>query len=116
MNRNLFLIGAILLTGCGLSDTKFATQYAEEYCTLYETCGLLDYFGGDYATCVSTLEATALAAVQADSCTYDGGAAKDCIKEFKDINATGTCDGSSSTTGQSACELVCGTTTGDTGM
>lgn len=114
MKRTLPLVGAILLTGCGLSEEKYAEKAAAEACGLYEECDLLEYFGGTYDACVTQMEAAVLAYVTSEDCDYDGGAAKSCLNEWKDA----TCEGST-TTGEtdSACDDVCGSggTTGDGG-
>ncbi|MCB9777956.1 MAG: hypothetical protein H6742_05285 [Alphaproteobacteria bacterium] len=108
MNRFLPLFGAILLTGCGLSEEKYAQKSAEEACSLYEECDLLDFFGGDYETCVTTLEEATLAYVTSDACDYDGGAAKSCLNELKDLSCEA--DTSTDTSSSSACDDVCGDT------
>lgn len=114
MKRNLTVLGLILLTGCGLSEEKFAAQAAEKACSLYEECGYIEYFGGSYDACVTQMEAATLAYVQSAECEYDAGAAKDCLKEWDDVS----CDGGTTTgTSDSACDDICGDggTTGTTG-
>ena len=105
MKRTLTVLGVLLLTGCGLSEEKYASKIAEEACSLYEECDLLSYFGETYDACVTQMEAAALAYVQSEACDYDGGAAKECLSEWKDA----TCEGDTSTDGsESACNDVCG--------
>jgi len=105
MKRNLTVLGLILLTGCSLSEEKFAAQAAEKACNLYDECGYIEYFGGDVETCITQMEAATLAYVNSAECEYDGGAAKSCLAEWDDV----TCDGGT-TTGESdsACDDICG--------
>ena len=105
MNRSLIIAGALFLTGCGLSEEKFATQYAEAICAWYDECGYIAYAGGDVDTCISLQEAAILAVVQSDTCEYDAGAAKDCVKEAEDATCEGT--GDTGAAGESACDDVC---------
>lgn len=105
MNRNLTVLGLIMLTGCSLSEEKFAAQSAEKACSLYEECGYIEYFGGTYDACVTQMEAATLAYVNSADCEYDGSAAKACLSEWDDVTCEGTTE-----TGEtdSACDDICG--------
>ena len=124
MNRtHLLALGLCLLTACfskaddddeddgdggGGSSTltaeEFALQAAKEACSLYEECDLLEFFGDDYETCVSTLEEALLEYVTDPSCDYDPTVAVDCLESYE----TASCTGDSRDTADSACDDICG--------
>jgi len=109
MNRTMFAAGALLLAGCGMNEDKFATKYAEAVCSYYDQCGTIEYAGGTYDACVPLQENAQLDYILSDACTYDPGAAADCVDEIRGMSCesadTGAGGGNQDT---SACASVCG--------
>ena len=101
--KSLLFLG--LLTGCGVSAEDYAAEVAIVECDLYESCDLLDAFGGTRDECVEAIEVLESARASSDGCDYSSAEARRCIDDL----SSATCDDLSDAAleGESPCEMVC---------
>lgn len=79
----------LLLVGCGISEEDFATQFASDQCAWAATCASATTAAAPLeGSCEDALVATVTALNNDATCTYDAGAAADCL----DAVAATACD------------------------
>lgn len=101
-----WLLSLVLLLGCGMGPSRFASRSAQASCALYASCGLLPAVGGDSATCEALVEDWETARVESALCAYAPDLAQQCIH---DLRAAGCDSLSNDAIAQaSPCDLVCG--------
>ena len=94
-----------LSIACGVSEEKFAAQAAELNCERYQNCDLLESYGDDVQACMEAVEIIVLQQVEGSECSYDPGAARDCLGELKD--SVEQCDADPTLDDASACTQYC---------
>lgn len=83
MNRFMFVAGLVALTGCGLSEDKYAEESIRLSCEFIIECFAdLDLYE-DVDECIT--EVTADQEDPPEDCVYDAKAAKDCLSELEDM-------------------------------
>ena len=113
MNRTILVLSLIGLTGCGVSQSKFAAKAAKAACSWAEECDMLDFYGGDVDSCTTTMEEYYSTVVSEENCPeYDKKAAKSCLKEMKSAECEASSDDDG---GESDCASICSGSSDDTG-
>ena len=69
-----------LLTGCGLSQSKFEDEFADKACEFATTCEQDCASGGEDS------------GGEEPECTFDKAKAKECLDAIDAVNETGTCE------------------------
>ncbi|MDG1482980.1 MAG: hypothetical protein P8R54_25540 [Myxococcota bacterium] len=95
-----------LLIGCTISRAKYPEQLAASECDLYESCDLLEAFGGSYEQCEEIVEIVEIARVSAEACDYSGADAQRCIEAMSEASCDDLRDDALEE--ESPCEMVCG--------
>ncbi len=87
MRKALVGLFAVGLAGCGYTDTSFINDYVDQHCEYALACydeATLQFLGWDTeATCVAAY-GPQFASVGL-GCDYDKDAARECIKQLKDV-------------------------------
>lgn len=97
--RNVLMVALVgLVSACGMSSDKFATEFALEFCAVDATCNSTPYT--DEADCVANLGIGV--ALLAEVCDYDGGSAKTCLNELADTQ----CDTDGRALEPASCDAV----------
>ena len=81
-------LGLVVLTGCGVGEDKYLTQYTERYCELVFQCSdeaMLLFDGLETEEECGGLVGNELVDFGGTCEDYDGRAAKDCLREMKDL-------------------------------
>jgi hypothetical protein len=90
--RETSVFFGVLLSGCGIDETRFIPDYTEQYCALVFDCSesatLLFDGIGDQERCAGLVGPVVEA--QLETCeSYDGKAAKKCLKDMGDLTCPG---------------------------
>lgn len=96
-----------LASACGISEDRFATKAAQEWCEFYSECGTLESYGDTVDACEAVVEELTKDYLSAPDCEYDGGLARQCLRDISEQS----CDAGEDSQGDVACDDVCGDTT-----
>lgn len=83
MKRFMYVAGLVALTGCGLSEDKYAEESIRLSCEFIMECYADLELYASVDECIT--EVTADSEDPPDTCEYDAKAAKDCLSALEDM-------------------------------
>jgi len=91
MRRIPILLALALLTGCGMSEERFATKASRAWCDWLADCGELER--SQYESCQQNQHDVFLAYLQDEDCEYRKENARGVLEKFDENLELAECDG-----------------------
>jgi hypothetical protein len=91
-------VSILLLSACGLSEDKFIEKTAKKSCEMLFKCAEeedIDPKFDDEGECREFIEGLAQPQGDEADCEYDGGAARDCLSAYDDMDCDDLFEGTS---------------------